>query len=332
LGRLDMFSQYVDIGLFISMHYAKEATLSSRIEGTRTSMEDVFMPERELEPELRLDRQEVLNYIHALKEHMESLASLPVSTRLIRQLHHTLMQGVRGMDKRPGEFRTSQNWIGGASLNDARFVPPPHGMISELMGDLEKFAHEDRYPMPVLLKAALIHYQFETIHPFLDGNGRVGRLLIPIYLVSMGVLTSPVLYLSDFLERHRQQYYDHLMQVRTHHDLAGWFKFFLTGVAETAIHGVRTFDGILQLQKTVDQRLSSLGHRAVDAQKVMRYLYVQPVADAAVVASLIGKSPVSAYKLIADMERLGILRERSGSRRNRVYLFIEYLALFQGPR
>jgi len=329
LGRLDMYSEYVNIELYISMHIAKEAMQSSRIEGTQTKMEEAFMAEGDILPELRNDWQEVQNYIAAMNEAVKQLQSLPFSSRLIRQTHKILMTGVRGEQKMPGDFRTSQNWIGGATLNDAVFIPPPHTAVLELMSDLEKFAHDEQNPVPDLLKIALIHYQFETIHPFLDGNGRVGRLLIALYLVSRGILKQPILYLSDFFERHRQLYYDNLMRVRTHNDLSQWFKFFLTGVIETAKQGINTFDGIMQLQRTMDLRLQPFGNRASNAQKVITYMYSRPIVDVASVAEIIGKSNVSAYKLIADLEKAEIIKEMTGAQRNKVYLFSEYMSLFQ---
>jgi Fic family protein len=329
LGRLDMYSEYVNIELYISMHIAKEAMQSSRIEGTQTKMEEAFMAEGDILPELRNDWQEVQNYIAAMNEAVKQLQSLPFSSRLIRKTHKILMTGVRGEQKMPGDFRTSQNWIGGATLNDAVFIPPPHTAVLELMSDLEKFAHDEQNPVPDLLKIALIHYQFETIHPFLDGNGRVGRLLIALYLVSRGILKQPILYLSDFFERHRQLYYDNLMRVRTHNDLSQWFKFFLTGVIETAKQGINTFDGIMQLQRTMDLRLQPLGNRASNAQKVITYMYSRPIVDVAAVAEIIGKSNVSAYKLIADLEKAEIIKEMTGAQRNKVYLFSEYMSLFQ---
>ncbi len=328
LGRLDMYSEYVHIDLYISMHIVKEATQSSRIEGTRTNIEEAFMKKEDIQPEKRDDWQEVQNYIQAMHTAVHDLQELPFSGRLFRRAHQALMQGVRGAHKSPGEFRTSQNWIGGAMLADAVFIPPPHPAVPDLVSDLEKFANDEDNPLPDLLKIALIHYQFETIHPFLDGNGRVGRLLIPLYLVSKGILKRPILYLSDFFERHRTLYYDNLMRARTHHDLEQWFRFFLTGVTETARSGIRTFDGILQLKASVDQRLKSLGNRAADARKVVDYLYANPVADVAVVREIVQKSGVTAYKLIADLERMGILREVTGGQRGRIYIFEEYVRLF----
>lgn len=328
LGRLDMYSNYVNIDLYISMHIAKEATQSSRIEGTQTNMEEAFMTKDDIKAEKRDDWEEVQNYIKALNEAVSQLSKLPFSSRLIRKTHEILMQGVRGETKLPGHFRSSQNWIGGATLNDAVFVPPPHNMVPELMSDLEKFAHNNVLHVPELLKIALIHYQFETIHPFLDGNGRIGRLLIPLYLVSNGILKMPILYLSDFFERHRSLYYDNLMRVRTHNDLSQWFKFFLTGVIETAKSGIKTFDGILQLQNTIDQRLKNFGSRAGDAHKVLNRLYERPVIIASQVAQIIQKTNVSAYRLITDLEKAGILKEVTGSERNRIYVFKDYMDIF----
>jgi Fic family protein len=239
-----------------------------------------------------------------------------------------LRQGVRGLHKQPGEFRRSQNWIGGVTLKDAIFVPPVHGAIDELIADLEKFVHDDKQHFPELLKAALVHYQFETIHPFLDGNGRVGRLLITLYLVSKGLLKQPVLYLSDFFERNRQLYYDNLMRVREKNDLQQWFRFFLVGVSETAGSSIATFDNILKLQQQVEGQLQELGSRSGNARKVMRALYRQPVTDAARVGKAAGVSAASAYKLVADFERFGILKEVTGAKRGRLYVFDAYLKLF----
>lgn len=328
LGRLDMYSEYVNIDLYIAMHIAKEATQSSRIEGTQTNMEEAFMNKEDIAIEKRDDWEEVQNYIAAMNKAVQELHRLPFSSRIIRETHKILLQGVRGERKLPGEYRTSQNWIGGATLNDAVFVPPPHQDVPELMSDLEKFANDELSPMPDLLKIALIHYQFETIHPFLDGNGRVGRLLITLYLVGRGILKKPILYLSDFFEKNRNYYYDNLMRVRTHNDLSQWFKFFLTGVIETAKKGIQTFDGILQLQRSLDEKLKPLGNRANDARKVIENLYSNPVINASIVESIIKKSNVSAYKMIADLEKAGILKEVTGGQRKKIYVFQDYLDLF----
>ena len=329
LGRLDMYSEYVNIELFISMHIAKEATQSSKIEGTQTNMEEAFLNKDEISIEKRDDWEEVQNYIAAMNEAVKMLHRLPFSSRLIKQTHKILLQGVRGQNKLPGEYRTSQNWIGGATINDAAFIPPVHSAINDLMSDIEKFANDELNHLPDLLKIALIHYQFETIHPFLDGNGRVGRLLITLYLVSKGILKQPILYLSDFFEKNRILYYDNLMRVRTHNDLSQWFKFFLSGIIETSKSGVTTFDSIMRLQKTLDIKLKTLGNRSVDARLVIESLYTRPVIDVKRIESIIQKSNVSAYKLIASLEQLEILHEITGGQRGRLYIFKDYVNLFK---
>jgi Fic family protein len=330
LGKLDMYSEYIpNIDLFIRMHVLKEATQSSKIEGTQTNMEEALLERKDVAPERRDDWEEVQNYVAAMNEAVARLQKLTFSARLIRETHKTLMRGVRGRHKQPGEFRRSQNWIGGASINDAVFVPPVHTSIADLIGDIEQFVHDNQRHFPELLKIALVHYQFETIHPFLDGNGRVGRLLITLYLVSRGILKQPVLYLSDFFERNRQLYYDNLMRVHEKNDLRQWFRFFLVGVIETAKSSTTTFDKILKLQKKVEAQLQTLGSRTANAQKVMAYLYQHPVVNAAKVGATAGVSPASAYKLIADLERFGILKEITGGRRGRMYTFDAYLKLFK---
>ncbi len=329
LGRLDMYSEYVNIDLYISMHIAKEATQSSRIEGTQTHVEEVFLAKDEISAEKRDDWEEVQNYIQAMNEAVLQLHRLPFSSRLIKKAHKILLSGVRGQNRLPGEFRTSQNWVGGASINDAVFVPPPASEVGRLISDIEKFAHSEEHLLPDLLKIALIHYQFETIHPFLDGNGRVGRLMITLYLVSKGILKQPILYLSDFFEKNKSLYYDNLMRVRTHNDINQWFKFFLTGVIETAKNGVKTFDNILQIQKSLDDLLKPLGSRSGDARLVINELFSIPIINAAKVEKVVGKSAVSAYKLISEMEDLGILKEITGGQRRKMYMFEEYVKLFK---
>lgn len=330
LGRLGMYSEYIpNIDLFIRMHVLKEASQSSRIEGTQTTLEEALLEKGDVAPEKRDDWEEVQNYVAAMNQAVDRLQKLPFSARLIRDTHKTLMRGVRGKHKQPGEFRHSQNWIGGASINDAVFVPPSHETVGELISDIEKFVHNKQECFPELLKAALVHYQFETIHPFLDGNGRVGRLLITLYLVSRGILKQPVLYLSDFFERNRQLYYDKLMRVRDKNDLAQWFRFFLVGVIETAKSSTATFDNILKLQKQVETQLQTLGSRTANAQKVMYYLYQRPVIDAAKAGEVAGVSAASAYKLIADLERFKILKEVTGAKRGKIYVFEAYMKLFK---
>ncbi|MGB0880748.1 MAG: Fic family protein [Polaribacter sp.] len=328
IGRLDMYSEYVNIDLYTQMHIAKEATQSTKIEGTQTNIEEVFLKKEDVAFEKRDDWQEVQNYIQAMDYGVQLLKNLPFSTRLIKQTHKLLLQGVRGEHKLPGQYRKSQNWIGGATINDAVFIPPAQNTVDDLISDIEKFANDLQNPMPELLKIALIHYQFETIHPFLDGNGRVGRLLITLYLVNKGILKRPILYLSDFFEQHRSLYYDNLMRVRTHNDINQWFKFFLTGVIETAKKGVETFHEIMDLSKQVERKITKLGARSSDAHKIMSYLYSNPVIDAQKVSEIIEKNPQSAYQLINKLETISILKEITGSRRNRLYIFDAYLDIF----
>lgn len=329
LGRLDMYSEYVDIEHFIKMHIAKEATQSSKIEGTQTNIEDVFLSKEDVTSEKRNDWEEVQNYISAMNEAVLLLHSLPFSSRLIRQTHKILLQGVRGAGKLPGEYRSSQNWIGGASINDATFVPPNPDSLSALMSDLEKFANDELLNVPDLIKIAIIHYQFETIHPFLDGNGRVGRLLITLYLVDKGILKKPILYLSDYFERNRSLYYDNLMRVRTHNDINQWLKFFLNGVIETSKKGVTTFDAIMQLEKMTEQKLKDAGVRSLDAMKVVKVMYNKPIINIQDVVNIIEKSTNTAYKTISLLEDLKILKEITGAQRGKLYLFEDYVQLFE---
>lgn len=330
LGRLDMYSEYIpNIDLFISMHVLKEATQSSKIEGTKTNIEDALQSKSDIAEEKRDDWEEVQNYIQALNTAIKSLDKLPFSSRLIKQTHKILLQGVRGKRKIPGEFRSSQNWIGGASISDAIFIPPHNSSVQELMSDLEKFAHNDDIKLPDLLKIALIHYQFETIHPFLDGNGRVGRLMITLYLVEKAILKRPILYLSDFLVRNRTLYYDNLMRVREKGDINQWLKFFLVGVIETAKSSIETFDKILKLQKEVDGKLQKLGSRTNNGRTVVNHMYEHPVIDAQKVSSITGLSMPSTYTLIAELEKLEVLVEMTGAKRGKQYWFPKYIRLFK---
>lgn len=329
LGRLDMYSEHVpNIDLFISMHVMKEATQSSKIEGTQTNMEEALLSREDVPLDKRDDWTEVHNYINAMNEAIKMLENLPFSSRLIKNVHKVLLQGARGKHKQPGEFRRSQNWIGGGSIDDAVFVPPIHSSVPDLMEDIEKFVHNEEICFPELLKIALIHYQFETIHPFLDGNGRTGRLLITLYLVSKGILKRPILYLSDYLEKHRNSYYTNLMEVRKKDNIDYWFSFFLKGIIETAEHGVKTFEKILILQKENENSIQLLGSRSANALKVVTELYKQPVINAARVAEIAEISLASAYTLISELEKLNILREVTGGKRGKVYILKKYIDIF----
>ncbi len=329
LGRLDMYSEYIpNIDLFISMHVLKEATQSSKIEGTQTNIEEALLDREDVQEEKRDDWEEVQNYISALNAAINNLEKLPLSSRLIKETHRILLEGVRGKHKLPGEFRSTQNWIGGASINDAIFIPPIHPTVNEYMNDLEKFIHNEMH-FPDLLKIALIHYQFETIHPFLDGNGRVGRLLITLYLVEKGILKKPILYLSDFFERNRTLYYDNLMRVREKNDIEQWFKFFLVGVIETAKNSISTFDSILKLKEEVELKLKQLGSRSNNAQTIVNSLYQKPIIDAQRAKKITNLSMPSVYKLIEELEKAEIITEITGGKRGKLYLFRDYTKLFK---
>lgn len=329
LGRLDMFSEHIpNIDLFIAMHIVKEATQSSGIEGTQTNIQQAVMPEESVPLDQRDDWAEVQNYISAMNHAIPRMEELPLSSRLIREIHEELMKGVRGKNKQPGEFRTSQNWIGGSNINDAVFVPPPFAKIPELMSDIEMFIHNPKTLLPDLLKIAIIHYQFETIHPFNDGNGRTGRLLITLYLVSMGLLKRPVLYMSDYLERHRNTYYSSITKVRTENDITQWLCFFLQGIIETAEKGVNTFNSILELEKENESVIQQMGSRSANAMIVVKDLYIRPVIDAKRVTVLCSITSQSAYNLIADLVDRGILTEITHGKRNRLYAMKRYMDLF----
>lgn len=329
LGELNAFSFIVpDIDLFIHLHVLKEANQSSRIEGTQTHMDEAVMDLSQIDPEKRDDWQEVQNYVQSMNAALIELKTLPLSVRLLKNTHAILMQGVRGEHKSPGDFRTSQNWIGGSSLNNAVFIPPHHHDVPDLMSDLEKFWHNESIQVPDLIKIAISHYQFETIHPFLDGNGRIGRLLIILYLISRGLLNKPSLYLSDFLEQHRGSYYDALTRVRASNDLGHWLKFFLTAVIETAEKGKQTFQSILALRNELESKMVTLGRRAENARALLLELYKKPAVSVNDVAGLLGLTHRAANGLVAQFVELGILEEITGYQRNRMFVFRKYLALF----
>ncbi len=333
LGKLDAYSTLIpDINFFIKMHIAKEATVSSKIEGTQTTFEEAVAAVEFIDPEKRDDWQEVNNYIIAINYAMDELKTLPISNRLIRQTHELLLSGVRGQYKSPGDFRTSQNWIG-ASLKNAIFVPPGHEEIPDLMRDLEMFINADvmrgGIHVPHLIIIALAHYQFETIHPFLDGNGRIGRLLITLYLVEKNLLRHPALYLSHYFEKNRFEYYDKLTLVRTQNRLSDWINFFLQGVIETAESSIYTFEKIIELRAKIEGELiPTLGKKQQDAITLIRHLYKTPVMDGVQIAQAISSHASTANRMIKNFLDLGILAERTGYKRNRIYVFDPYVKLF----
>jgi len=330
LGELNAFSQLVpDIDFFIRMHITKEATQSSRIEGTRTNMEEALLDEQDIEPDKRDDWVEVQNYIKAINGAIEQLESLPLSNRLLKETHHTLMQGVRGETKQPGEFRHSQNWIG-VSLKNAVFIPPHHDEVVELMSDLEKFIHNDEVSVPHLIKIAIAHYQFATIHPFLDGNGRLGRLMIALYFASFGLLHKPALYLSDFFARNKTAYIDHLMAVREADKMKDWLVFFLHGVRETAENSIQVFKDIIAMKQRLEREV--LPHfstrRQANAQRLVQHLYQSPIINIKLTSELLGVNTNTASAMVDNFVKYGILKELTGKRRNRTFWFAEYIFIF----
>ena len=331
LGELNSFSRLVpNIDLFIQLHVTKEAVISSRIEGTQTRMDEALLPENEVKIERRDDWKEVRNYIKALNEAISCLEKLPISSRLIKTTHRLLLDSVRGEHKLPGEFRNSQNWIGGKSLADAKYIPPTHQLVGELMGDLEKFLNNDQIQLPALLKIAIAHYQFETIHPFLDGNGRIGRLLITLFLVKEGLLEKPLLYLSTFFETPKDLYYDNLSAIRTKNDMAQWIKYFLVGIEQTASLAVETLSSILEFKNETENLIrGTYRTRSTNAIIVFHRLLENPYTTIDQVASLGGITFTSASTLVKLLVKDGLLFEITGQSRNRLFVCEQYLNLFR---
>lgn len=329
LGRLDMVSDVLpNVDFFIFMYVRKEATLSSQIEGTQATFIDVLKAEAKIEDsEIHKDVDEVMNYISAMNYGLERLKSLPLSVRLLKEIHAKLLKGVRGEWKTPGEMRKSQNWIGGSSINTAKFVPPPHEEVSPLMSNLEKNLHE-REEIPILIKIGLAHAQFETIHPFLDGNGRIGRLLITFYLCHQGVIRKPLLYLSDFFKENRAEYYDRLNLFREKDDVEGWLKFFLQGVLSTSENALDTSRKIIKLRDSDIAKITKLGKSAESGMKVLNSLYESPLVRIKDVERITGLKNPNALSLVSRFEKLGILKEITGKQRNRVYTYNDYVKLF----
>lgn len=332
LGRLDGSIQTLpNPDLFVFMYVRKEAVLSSQIEGTQSSLNDLLAAEASiLTAESPKDVDEVINYVHAMKHGLARLAELPLSIRLIREIHAELLKGVRGSRLTPGELRRSQNWIGpgGSTLNDAAFVSPPPEDVQGALGDLEFFLHSPT-DIPALIQIGLAHVQFETIHPFLDGNGRVGRLLITFYLCERGILHKPVLYLSHFFKRHRAAYYDNLQAVRDTGDWERWIIFFLRGVIEVSVEAAETARRILALREAHREAVTThMARAAANGHRLLQHLYERPIVSIAEVQEHLGTTYPAASNVVNRLASLGILREITGYRRNRLFRYESYIKLF----
>jgi len=331
LARLDGITTVLpNPDLFIAMYVKKEALLSSQIEGTQASLEGVLEFEADLIPKENVNEiKEVINYIRALNYGIERLKELPMSLRLIKEIHRILLEETRGAHRSPGEFRKSQNWIGppGASLNEAIFVPPPPEVVLPTMGDLEKFFHNKNNNIPPLIKIALIHSQFETIHPFLDGNGRIGRLLITFYLFWQGILSKPLLYLSFYLKKNRADYYDLLMKVRLKGTWEDWIKFFLNGVSEISEEAAKTAREVIRLKEELITKLYDNSISSVYGIKLIDLLFETPLVSVKDISEKLNISKESANELVKKFEKIGILKEITGKQRYKKYSFKEYIKI-----
>ena len=328
LGELNSFSRLVpDTNMFIRMHEYKEAVVSSRIEGTRTNIEEALNPEDAIEPERRDDWLEVNNYVDAMDNAIKELETLPLSYRLLKDTHKILLSSGRGEYKTPGEFRHSQNWIGGNTITDAVFIPPAADELPELLSDFEQFLNNPE--VPSLIRIAIAHYQFETIHPFLDGNGRIGRLLVTLFLVANNKLGMPLLYLSSYFEQNRGLYYDNLTMTREKNDMKHWITYFLTGVQVTADESVKTLQKILELKIRLEStEITAMGKRTKSGYELLNLLFKYPLVTVKFVQDKMNVTAKTAGDLIELFESHNILKETTNQQRNRKFIFQEYMNLF----
>ena len=330
IGELNAYSLLIpNVDLYIKMHVKIEANKSSRIEGTKTTVEEDLLDVTDINPEKRDDWEEVQNYVKATNYGVERIKKgFPVCTRLIREIHRILMQGVRGEHKTPGEFRTSQNWIGGSMPSTAVYVPPPHTEVVECLSDFEKFINNEKIDTPDLIKIAILHYQFESIHPFLDGNGRIGRLLIPLYIQSKGMLEKPCLYISDYIERNKDIYYDMLTRVRTRNDMIGWIKFFLEAVIETSKTAKEKFRNVVKFTMEMDKVIMELPVKPENAKKVIDLLYDEPVLTRNKMSEITGIKLTTINGIVNALLDKRIITETTGYSRNQIFAFEKYINLF----
>lgn len=330
IGELNAYSLLIpNVDLYIKMHVKIEANKSSRIEGTRTTIEEDLLDVADVNPEKRDDWEEVQNYVKATNYGVQRISDgFPVCTRLIREIHKILMTGVRGEHKTPGEFRTSQNWIGGSMPSTAVYVSPPHTEVSECLSDFEKFINNEEIDTPDLIKIAILHYQFESIHPFLDGNGRIGRLLVPLYIQSKGMLQKSCLYISDYIERNKDTYYDMLTRVRTHNDMIGWIKFFLEAVIETSKTAKEKFRSVVELTMEMDKIVVELPVKSDNVKKVIDVLYNEPVINRKKLCELTNIKDGTIKNVINCLLDNDIIVETTGYSRNQIFTFQKYTDLF----
>lgn len=330
IGELNAYSLLLpNVDLYIKMHVKIEANKSSKIEGTKTSIEEDLLDFQDVNPEKRDDWEEVQNYVKATNYGIDRINNnFPVCNRLIREIHGILLNGVRGSRKTPGEFRKSQNWIGGTMPSNAAYVPPLNEDVDDCLKDLENFINNNEIDTPDLIKIAMIHYQFESIHPFLDGNGRVGRLIIPLYLQSKGILDTPCLYISFFFEKNRDLYYEKLNNVRTKNDIIGWIIFFLEGIIETAKIAKQKFKSVVKLTKEIDDKLLNLRVTHENAKKVIEYFYDEPVSSRRKIADSLGMPLSTLNGVITELQKANILKETTGYVRNQLFVFQEYVDIF----
>ncbi len=330
IGELNAYSLLLpNVDLYIKMHVTIEANKSSRIEGTKTTIEDDLSDLQDVSLEKRDDWEEVQNYVKATNFSIERInEGFPICNRLFKEIHKILLAGVRGEKKTPGEFRISQNWISGTMPSTAVYVPPLVEDLNNCLTDLELFINNEKIDTPELIKIAIIHYQFESIHPFLDGNGRIGRLLIPLYLQSKKYLDNPCLYISFFFEKNRDLYYQKLNNVRTNNDIIGWIKFFLEGIIETAKIAKEKFKNVVELTKKIDGKLTELNVKFDNAKKVMDYFYNEPYSSRKKLADALGMPDSTVNGVVNELKRVNIIKETTGFSKNQIFVFSEYVNIF----